>query len=149
MVRARNPQDLGAAAMLIVIGLGGLWFGREYELGRAAQMGPGYMPMLLSVALIGFGATIGIRALAVAGPSIERGRWRPVLLVLAAIVAFGLLIASAGLAPATFVVAVLCAFAAQDVSWKEALLLAFGLAAFCAVLFVYALNQPIPVFGAQ
>src|SRR5262249_62006031 len=68
MLRIKSPQDFGAAIILIVIGLAGLWFGREYELGTISQMGPGYMPRLLSIGLLLFGGVIGARALTVAGP---------------------------------------------------------------------------------
>jgi putative tricarboxylic transport membrane protein len=69
-VRIKSPQDAGAAVLLMVIGLGGLWFGRDYELGSVSQMGPGYMPMLLSIGLLIFGAVIALRAVTVDGPPI-------------------------------------------------------------------------------
>ena len=43
---------MGASVLLLVIGLAGLWFGREYEVGIASRMGPGYIPMVLSWGLI-------------------------------------------------------------------------------------------------
>lgn len=148
MFRIRSPQDLGAALMLIIIGLGGLWFGRELDAGTASRMGPGYMPMLLSAALITFGIVIGLRAVTLDGPPIEPGRWRPVSLILTAILVFAFLINSVGLATATFVVAVLGAFASFEARWKEAIALGIFLAVFCVLLFVYGLKQPIPIFGA-
>jgi len=148
MLRIKSPQDFGAAIILIVIGLAGLWFGREYELGTISQMGPGYMPRLLSIGLLLFGGVIGARALTVAGPPIETGRWYPAVLILICILLFALLVDSAGLAPTIFVVAVLCAFASAEVKWKEALALGVGLAVFCVLVFVYGLRQPIPIFGS-
>jgi hypothetical protein len=147
MVRIKSQQDAGAAVLLIAIGLGGLWFGREYELGTVSQMGPGYMPMLLSVGLVIFGGIIALGALTVDGPPIERGLWYPSVLILLAVVLFAFLIDTAGLAPATFVVTVLSAFASAQVRWKEAVALGLGLALFCVAVFVYGLRQPIPVFG--
>jgi Tripartite tricarboxylate transporter TctB family len=147
-VRIKSQQDAGAAILLIVIGIGGLWFGREYERGSVSQMGPGYMPMLLSVGLVIFGAIIALRAVTVDGPPIERGLWYPSALILLTVVLFAFLIETAGLAPATFTVAVLSAFASPQVKWKEALALGVGLAIFCVLVFVYGLRQPIPIFGA-
>jgi len=147
MVRIKSPQDAGAAILLIVIGLGGLWFGRDYERGTVSQMGPGYMPMLLSVGLVIFGGIIGLRAVTTDGPPIERGLWYPSALILLTVVLFAFLIETAGLAPATFAVAVLSAFASAQVRWKEALALGVGLAIFCVLVFVYGLRQPIPIFG--
>jgi hypothetical protein len=148
MFRIKSPQDLGAALMLVAIGAGGIWFGRELAVGTAARMGPGYMPMLVSGTLIVFGIVLGLRAVTLDGPRIEPGRWRAVVLVLAAILVFAALISTAGLAAATFVTAVLGAFASVETRWAEAVVLGICLAVLCVVLFVYALQQPIPIFWA-
>ena len=148
MLRIKSPQDVGAAIILIVIGLAGLWFGRDYDIGSVSRMGPGYMPVLLSIGLLLFGAVIGLRAVTVDGPPIEAGRWYPSFLILAAVLTFALLIDRAGLAPATFAVAVICALASTDVKWKQAVALGIALALFCVLVFIYGLRQPIPVFGS-
>ena len=148
LLRIKSPQDFGAAITLIVIGLAGLWFGRDYETGTVSQMGPGYMPVLLSVGLVIFGGVIGLRAVTVDGPPIERGLWYPGVLILICVLLFAFLIGTAGLAPTIFVVTVLAAFASSEVKWKEAVALGVGLAIFCVLVFVYGLRQPIPVFGS-
>ena len=147
-IRIRSPQDAGAAILLIAIGLAGLWFGRDYDRGTISQMGPGYMPMLLSIGLIIFGAIVALRAVTVDGPPIEGGLWYPSALVVLAVVLFALLIETTGLAPATFAVVLLCAFASTEVKWQEAVALGVGLAIFCVLVFVYGLRQPIPIFGS-
>jgi hypothetical protein len=147
MLRVRSQQDLGAAIILIAIGLAGLWFGRDYEIGTVARMGPGYMPLMLSLGLLVFGGIIGLRAVTVDGPPIETGLWYPGVAILICVLLFAFLIGSAGLAPATFTVVMLSAFASPDVRWKQVLALAVGLTIFCVLVFVHGLRQPIPVFG--
>src|SRR5262245_43529883 len=137
MLRIRSPRDLGAAATFALLGFAGLWFGRDYDLGTASNMGPGYMPMLLSVGLIMFGIFIGLRALALEGPRLEPIGWRSVVFVLAAIALFALLIETAGLAVATAAVIILSAFASSEASWKETAALALFLTVFCVLVFVY------------
>jgi hypothetical protein len=88
MFRVRNQQDFGAALLFALLGFAGLWFGREYDVGTASDMGPGYFPLVLSWALIGFGFVIGLRALAVRGPSVQRVGWRAVALVVGAVLVF-------------------------------------------------------------
>ncbi len=146
-MRVKNQQDLGAALLLALLGIGGLWFGREYDVGTAEDMGPGYFPMVLSWSLIGFGAVIGLRALARPGPRIEPVVWRAVALVLAAILAFAWLIESAGLAAAVLAVTLLSALAARDARWKESVVLGVFLAVFCVLVFIYGLRQSMTVFG--
>jgi hypothetical protein len=147
MSRVRSPQDLGAAVTFLVLGLAGAWFGRGYEVGTASRMGPGYMPMVLSGALVVFGIVVGFRAVKLTGPPIERGVWRTNVLVLAAIVAFVFLIESAGLAAATFAVTVLSGLASPEARWKETLALGVLLAIFCVLVFVYGLRQSMSAFG--
>jgi hypothetical protein len=146
MLRIKSPQDAGAAATFILIGVAGLWFGREYELGTTSQMGPGYMPMLLSVGLILFGIVVGVRGFTVKGPPIEPSRWRATLLILASIVVFALLIETAGLLVATFAIVVLSALASPQAKWKETIGLGIFLAVFCVLVFVYGLKKPIPIW---
>jgi hypothetical protein len=74
-IRIKSPQDVGAAIILIALGLAGVWFGRDYDIGSVSRMGPGYMPALLSIGLLVFGAVIGLRAVTVDGPPIATGRW--------------------------------------------------------------------------
>ena len=149
MLRVKSPRDLGAAAMFILIGIAGLWFGRDYTVGTAARMGAGYMPTMLSWLLIGFGFFVGLRALRMRGPKIESVNWRSALLILLALLLFGLLIERAGLALAVAATTFVGALASAEGRWKEALPLGIGLAVFCVLVFIYGLNQPITVFGAE
>jgi hypothetical protein len=148
MLRIKSPQDFGAAILLIVIGLAGLWFGRDYEVGTVARMGPGYMPVLLSIGLVILGGIIALRAVTVVGPPIEWGLWYPGVLIIVCVLLFAALIESAGLAVTIFVVAALSAFASPEVKWKQAIALGAGLTIFCVLVFVYGLRQPIPLFGS-
>ena len=133
--------------LFLLIGAAGLWLGRGYEMGTASRMGPGYLPMVLSGGLVVFGMVVGLRAVTLRGPAIEPVVWRTNVLVLGAILSFVFLIESAGLAVATFVVAVLSARASADSKWIETIGLGIFLAIFCVLVFVYALRQSMHVFG--
>jgi hypothetical protein len=152
MLRVSNQQDLGAGVLLLLIGMGGLWFGREYAVGTAGHMGPGYMPRALSSGLIIFGIVVGLRAVKLRPGgeqigAIERIGWRTNFLILASIISFALLIRTAGLGVATFAVTLLSALASQESKWREIIALAFFLTLLCVFVFVYALRQAMPVFG--
>ena len=147
MPTVKDPKDFWSGILFAAFGCAGLWFGRDYIVGTAARMGPGYFPLLMSLALVGLGGFLLVRSLVIAGDPIERSALRPQLLILTAIVIFGITIERLGLAAAVAAVALISGFAARDVRWFERLLLAVGLAAACVVLFVYFLGQPIPVWG--
>jgi len=148
VLRIKSPQDLGAAVLFILIGVAGLWFGRDYEVGTTSSMGPGYLPMVLSFGLIIFGIIVGLLAITLPGPPMEPVAWRAVILTLVAIVAFAFLIQMAGLAPAVFVITVASALASSESNWKEVIALGVCLAIFCVLVFIYGLHQSMFVFGS-
>jgi hypothetical protein len=129
MLRVRKPRDFGAGAVFVAFGVVGLWFGRDYDLGTAAGMGPGYFPMLLSWLLIGMGLLVAGRSFAIEGPAIERVQWRSIAAVLASVGVLGLLIERWGAAIAI-----------------AAVPLAVLVAVFCVAVFIYGLKQPLPLW---
>ena len=147
MPTVKDPKDFWSGILFVAFGCAGLWFGRDYIVGTAARMGPGYFPLLMSLALAGLGGFLLVRSLVIAGEPIERSALWPQLLILVAIVVFGLLIERLGLAIAVAAVALISGFAARGVRWMERIVLALTLATACVVLFVYFLGQPIPVWG--
>ena len=148
MFSIKSQQDLGAAGLFILIGVAGLWFGKDYEVGTASTMGPGYLPIVLSWGLIIFGIIVGLLAMTLQGPRIEPVAWRAVILTLGAIVAYAFLIQWAGLAPAVFAITVVSALASNESKWKEVVVLGTCLAIFCVLVFIYGLHQSMFVFGA-
>jgi len=149
MVRVRSPQDLGAGVVFVLIGAAGLYFGWDLAYGSAARMGPGYFPTLLSYLIIAIGLLLVGRGMTIDGPPIERLHIRPLFAILAAILAFGVLIEQVGLALTTALLTVGSAYARRDVDLKETVLLAIGLALFAVGVFVYALAQPLPAWWAR
>jgi hypothetical protein len=81
------------------------------------------------------------------GTALGRFAWRDLLLILSSTVLFSILIRNAGLVAAVVTIVVVGAYASTRFRWGYALLLAFGLAAFCALLFIKALGLPIPMIG--
>lgn len=149
MLRVRSPQDLGAAIVFIVIGLAGLYLGKDLSFGTASQMGPGFFPTWLNFLIIVIGVGVGVKALAVEGPPIERFQVRPILFIVAAIVVFGFLIQAVGLALSAALMTIFAAYARRGVKVTETILLAAGLAVFSVILFIYALGQAVPAWWGR
>ena len=147
MLRVKKPQDLGAGILFVLFGIAGLWFGRDFTVGTAARMGPGYFPMLLSGLLILFGIIIGARSLVLVGAPIATFRWRSGLLVLIAIVMFGLSIQRLGLAVAAVAVTIAASLADRRNKPWEMAALGVLMAVFCVGVFIYGLNQPLPLWA--
>ncbi len=73
-------------------------------------------------------------------------RPRPVLLVLASVLAFAVAFKLGGLIPAILASVIVANFAAPENGWQSAIGLGVILALFSWALFVKALRLPIPVF---
>jgi len=147
--RVRSPQDLGAGAVFLLIGAAGAYFGNDLAFGTASRMGPAYFPVLLSWLIILIGVIVGFRGLTIEGPQIEPVQLRPILFVVAAILLFGYLIDTIGLALTALALTIVAAYARRDASLSEALLLGAGLAMFAVLVFVYALSQPLPAWWGR
>ena len=146
MARMKDQKDFWSGILFIAFGCAGLWLGRNYAIGSLSRMGPGFFPMLMSVALVGTGGFLLVRSLVTAGEPIERIAFWPQLLILAGIVGFGLLIERVGLAVSVIAVAVVSGIAARGLRWFELAALALAMSALSVVLFVHLLGQPIPVW---
>ena len=149
MVRVKSPQDFGAGAVFVVIGIAGIVFGGDLPMGTTSRMGPGYFPTLLSVLIILIGTIVGARGLTVDGPAIERIHLRPLLFILTAIVVSGYLLNWVGLAFTSIAITLLAGFARRDAELRETLLLGAGIGLFAIAVFVYALNQPLPAWWGR
>lgn len=146
MIRVRSPQDFWAGLLFVVIGCGALWFGRDFVVGALTQMGPGYIPRVLSLAMIGIGAFLALRSLVLEGPQIERGLFRPQIFVLLAIIVFGLLIERVGLGPTVMTVTIVASLASYEMKRIEMVTLAIGLSIASVMLFIYLLGQSMEIW---
>lgn len=70
------------------------------------------------------------------------------MLILSAVVLFGVLIRGAGLVLAVILMVLVSAYAAPRFTWKPNLLLAAGLAGFGFLVFVKLLGLPMPTLGS-
>src|ERR1700750_1552567 len=92
MLRIKSRQNFWAGVFFLACGAFETTMALQYDVGNPAAMGPGFMPVLLGIALAFLGLIILIGGLSVAGPAIEPGHWRPVVCIIAALVLFALLI---------------------------------------------------------
>jgi len=149
MVRVKSPQDLGAGLVFMAIGLAGLYFGSELAFGTSARMGPGYFPVLLSALIIVIGLVVGLQGVMIEGPPIEPVQLRPISFIIAAILIFGFLIESIGLALTAVLLTIFAAYARPEVKLSETILLGVGLALFTVAVFVYVLGQALPAWWGR
>ena len=147
--RIRSPKDFWAG--MLYAGFGGIAviFARDYGMGSGARMGPAYFPTVLGSLLLLIGFASIVRSQAKDGEPLGAIAWKPMLLVTAATVLFGLLLRAAGLVPAIVVLVLVSAAASVKFrfAWRALGLMAL-LVAFCALVFVEGLGLNVPLLGA-
>jgi hypothetical protein len=141
-------KNIGAGLTYGLFGALGLLLGRELPMGDAAAMGPGYVPRLVSIALVGIGVMLVLRGTlrsraAVGFPAFS---WRINGLVLGAVVAFAVALERAGLVAATTLLVAVAVFAGKQPRLKETLALMVVLSVLVVVVFVSALGVHMRVW---
>ena len=146
LVNVKNPQDVYGGLALILLSLIAFVASNDLPGMRGFAFGPGTAPRL-------FAGTLGILALGVMigglvtnGPEITGYKIRGVIFIIGSILAFAATIRPLGLVIASFATMVICAAAAEDVRWRETLVVAVVVTAFCAVLFPYGLALPFQLW---
>jgi len=148
MLNVLRRQDVLGGLLLVAFGVLGLVLGASLDMGSARRMGPGFFPGILSWLLIAIGGAIAAQgALASNGETVTRITWRPLVLITIAVMAFQFLIDRVGLIAATAAAVGLGAVAGRDARPAEVAALAVMMAVCVAVLFVYVLNLPLPLWG--
>jgi hypothetical protein len=143
----RSPKDFCAALIYLTFGLGAIYLGQELPMGTALKMGPAYFPAVLGWALSFIGLISLIRSFLRKGGPIPAFAWKPLLLISAATVVFGLIVRGAGLIVALPLFVMMTAFASAKFRWGPSLALAAGATIFCALVFVKGLGVPLPLIG--
>jgi Tripartite tricarboxylate transporter TctB family len=145
-----SPKDVLAGLVFVVIGLGFSAVAMTYGIGSANQMGSGSFPLVLGLILTGLGGFIAVRGLADGelGP-IGTVPWRAVILIVGAVIVFGLTVRSLGLAPSTFLATFMSALASRRTTLPIAVLIAVGLTVVSVLVFVFALSLRLPLFPSS
>jgi putative tricarboxylic transport membrane protein len=147
-MRIRLSTDLLTGLLFLVIGAFAMIYGSRYSLGTAARMGPGYYPLLASSGLVLLGLVLVVRSFLTTAEEIAAINLRPLLLILAGTLAFGLLIDRAGLIVAGLVLVFAARLADRDFRPLEVTILAICLVAFTLAIFRYGLGMPLRLWPA-
>lgn len=147
MKAVRNPTDFWSGLVFLAIGTTFLVIGQRYQFGTPLRMGPSFFPIVLSSLLLLLGSITLIRSFIQPGEAISRFAIKGMLVIVAGAVAFGVLAREAGIVPAVLAMTVITAYGSVKFKWKTAIIMAICLAAFCSLVFVYALGLPMPYFG--
>jgi len=145
MIRAPKNVIVGAMfiGLAIVFGASSL----SLQLGTAGRMGPGYFPLMLSVALGGLGLGIAAIGFLRDGDRPGGANVRALLFVGLGVACFAFTVRPIGLVPAVFLSSLLFSLADREFNAVSATFAAVVLALGSWALFVVGLRMPWPAFG--
>lgn len=158
---ASKPEDLapkfltarikGYAGGLLIAGFGalGIWEGMRHPSGTLTAMGPGFLPMVIGVILVGLAIAVSLESRLIdraevgetALPSL-----RAALAIFSALVAFGYVVGRFGVVPATYALVILSAFAQSRPKLPTAVGVATVLSLIAVVVFIQGFGIPMRAF---
>jgi hypothetical protein len=149
MTALKSLKDLLSGLIFIGLGLAFGYATLGYDIGTALRMGPGYFPLVLSGLMVLLGVVITVQSFATGPDETPLGRvpWLGLVLIIGALIFFGVTVRGLGLVPALFVTTFTSAFASQRTSLAGAFVLAVCLTLICFLFFVWALGMALPVLG--
>ena len=156
-MKIKSQKDFFSGVMFMAIGIAFGWGATTYNVGEGARMGPGYFPLMLGIVLAILGLVILFESLVVEtedGEPIGSWAWRPLVFIIAANLAFGVLLAglpsigvpSMGMIAAIFGLTIISSMADGKFHLRPTLILAAILAAGSYVAFILILKLQIPVW---
>jgi hypothetical protein len=144
----RALRDIIAGAIFIVFGGAFATGSLAYEIGTPLRMGPGYLPLILGLVLVGLGILIVVKGfIAGSGEPIGAADLRVIVLITAALLFFGITVRGLGLVGALFGSSLVAALARSQTPVRETLLIAVGITALSVVVFIFALQLRLPLLG--
>jgi len=121
------------------------WQAAQYPLGRAAQMGPGYFPLIIGAMLVVVGLIVMGKSIPADASKSDPLDWRAAALVTIAILASALLLLTAGLLVAIPVLVIVSSLAAREIHWRTTILTAVFLTVMAWLVFIVGLGLRIPL----
>ena len=143
-MKIKAPKDFWAGLMFIGFGIGFLVVAQNYAMGTAVRMGPAYFPTVLGGILALIGLAIFVKSFVTNGPAVPQIVFRPMTLIIVAIVLFGVFLKPLGLIVSAAILIGLGAFGGHEFKSKEVAILYAVLVVFSVLVFVKGLGLPIP-----
>ena len=145
-LRVLCPQDVYGGMALILLSLTAFVASNDLPGMRGFAFGPGTAPRLFAFVLALLALAVVITGVLNPGADISKYKLRGVIFIIGSILAFAAAIRPLGLVIASFACMTICAAAADDVKWRETVIIAALVTAGCAVLFPYGLNLPFQLW---
>jgi hypothetical protein len=148
-MKIKSQRDFWSGLMFVAVGVAFAIGATNYSMGSSARPGAGYFPMILSVVMALLGAIVLFKSLVIeteGGDPIGAVPWRPLLVIVAAIVFFGLSLERLGLLITVPLLIVIASLAGGEFGWKGAVANAAVLTFGAWGIFVWGLKLTLPLW---
>jgi len=145
-MRIRNHRDFWSGVLFITTGLLFVALSRQYTLGTAAKMGPGYFPTILGGLMAFLGLLILLPSLAKRGPEVRVAKmdFRAILLVIVAVAVYAATLPKLGFIVSLFLLIGISSLASHEYKLKTTLISSVVLLVFSWLVFVKGLELQFP-----
>lgn len=147
-MRLRNHKDFWSGLMFLGLGILFMVLSRQYQMGTAAKMGPGYFPTVLGGILAALGLIITIGAFARSNDEKKIGKigWRENIMVLLAVALFAFLLPRLGMVVSLLILIFVGALASHEVRLKATAISSVFLVFLAWLVFGWGLELQMPIW---
>jgi hypothetical protein len=148
-LKIKSQRDFIAGLLFTIAGVAFGIGATNYSMGSSARPGAGYFPLLLSVVMALLGAVVLFKSLVIeteGGDPVGDIAWKPLLVIVGAIVVFGATITRLGLVLSVPVLIIITSFAGDEFHWRSVLISAVVLTFASWAIFIWGLGLTIPVW---
>jgi uncharacterized membrane protein YidH (DUF202 family) len=144
--RMRDNADFWAGVMFVAFGAAAIFLSRDYPMGSAMRMGPGYFPHYLGILMVLMGLVIAVKGLL--RPTERIGSWafRPLVMLGLGVIVFGLAIETVGFVLALAALILLSTLAGREFRPLEVIVLILVLIGGAIAIFIYGIGLPYQLF---
>ena len=148
-MKIKSQRDFWSGLMFVVVGVVFAVGATNYSMGASARPGPGYFPLMLSIIMAILGAIVLFKSLTIeteGGDPIGSIAWKPLLIIVFAILVFGALLPRLGMVITIPILIVITSFAGDEFGWKGVIANAVVLTVSSWVIFIVGLKLTIPMW---
>ena len=148
-MKIKSQRDFASGLMFVAIGTGFAIGALNYTFGSSARPGPAFFPFGLGVLMTLLGAAVLFKSLTIEsddGEPIGSIAWRPLGVLIASVVMFGLLLPRLGMVITLPLLVLLASLASDEFSLKSTLVSAGLLTVVAWGVFVKGLGLAIPMW---
>ena len=148
-MKIKSQRDFWSGLMFVLVGAGFAIGATNYSMGTSARPGAGYFPLMLSVILGILGAIVLFKSLTIEsanGDPVGSIAWKPLIIIVAAIVIFGICLDRLGMIITVPILVIISSFAGDEFRWRGVIISSILLTLFSWLVFVFGLKLTIPLW---